>query len=119
MKSLILSLFVTVIYVVQPAQADTLWSCSPDKNNPSDRTLFLSASDDKLSIFDLNGQEVLVAPFDSFRETREDDMIIRARFHLTDSIVYGFSIATNEAKTRGLVMFSITAQDETYFWNCK
>lgn len=119
MKSFILSLFVTVVYIVQPAQADTLWSCSPDKNNPSDRTLFLSASDNKLSIFDANGEEVLIAPFDNFRETRENGLIIRARFHLTDSIVYSFSIATNEANTRGLVMFGITAQDETYFWNCK
>lgn len=119
MKRLFFAFVAMIIYVIQPANADTLWSCVPDIKNPSTKMLLISVSDNKVSIFDTAGKEILVAAFDDYRNSKTDGLIIQARLHQQNDLMYSFSIAMNEARTDAKVMFGLTANDTTVFWDCK
>lgn len=119
MKRLFFGFVAVMIYVIQPANADTLWSCIPDKNNPSTKMLLLSVSDEKIGVFDSGGKEILVAAFSNYHTTEEKDFFVQARLHQVDSLMYSFSIAMNHARTTGKAMFGITMNDTTVFWDCK
>lgn len=119
MKRLFFAFVAIICYVIQPVYADTLWTCTPDRKNPSTKMLLLSVSDDKLGVFDVGGQEILVAPFSKYHTTEQDGLIIQARLHQEGVIMYSFSIAMNTARTAGKVMFGLTTDDSTVFWDCK
>lgn len=119
MKRFFFTFVAMIIYVIQPANADTLWSCVPDTKNPSTKMLFINISDDKVSIFDTAGKEILVAPFDDYRTSKVDGLIVQARLHQQNDLMYSFSIAMNEARTDAKVMLGLTANDTTVFWDCK
>lgn len=119
MKRLFFAFVAIICYVIQPAYADTLWTCTPDKENPSTKMLLLSVSDDKLGVFDVGGQEILVAPFSNYHTTEDNGITIQARLHQAGPIMYSFSIAMNTARTAGKAMFGLTMNDSTVFWDCK
>lgn len=62
MKRIVLALAAVIICMIQPVNADTLWTCIPESGNPSTKMLFITVADDKISVFDVSGKEILVAP---------------------------------------------------------
>lgn len=118
MKRIFLALAAVIICMIQPVNADTLWTCIPESGNPSTKMLFITVADDKISVFDVSGKEILVAPFAEYRNSTTDGIIIQARFQQHNELMYSFSIAANAAGTEAKVMFALTANDTTVFWNC-
>lgn len=118
--ALILLLWVVSLVLAPPAFADALFGCHPDNKNPSTTHFYVSVTEDRISVYDVDGVQILAGPFDQLETvTTEEGTRIIMRFEHANNSVYNFAVGTFTSGMRK-VTFAVTVNDSsTVFWECK